>query len=64
MESVPITLEPIVAPISTVVTAPVSEMLPEPVTVPDSVRPLVEPLPLTEVTVPVFEVKPDGLVAA
>jgi hypothetical protein len=64
MLSVPIGWEPIVAPISTVVTAPVSEMLPELVTVPESVRPLVEPVPPTEVTVPVFEVKPDGLLAA
>ena len=36
---------------------------PEVFTVPVSVMPLTEPVPLTEVTVPVFEVKPDGLVA-
>ena len=43
---------------------PPSVILPELVTVPERDRPLVEPLPLTEVTVPVFDVKPDGLVAA
>jgi hypothetical protein len=39
-------------------------MLPDVVTVPERDRPLVEPVPPTEVTVPVFEVKPDGLLAA
>jgi hypothetical protein len=37
---------------------------PDVVTVPVSVIPLTVPVPPTDVTVPVFEVKPEGLLAA
>lgn len=50
-----------VAPAATDVIEPPSVMLPDEVTVPDRDRPLVEPVPLTEVTVPVFDVYPLGL---
>lgn len=39
--------------VATLETAPLSVMLPVDVTVPESVRPLAEPVPATEVTVPV-----------
>jgi hypothetical protein len=48
------------------VTASVPPSVSEPdvVTVPLRLSPLTVPVPPTEVTVPVFEVKPDGLLAA
>ena len=60
----PITTPSIVAVVATEVTEPPSVMLPDEVTVPDKDRPLVEPVPPTEVTVPAFDVKPEGLLAA
>ena len=53
-----------VAPDATEVTEPLRVTVPVDVTVPVSVIPLTVPAVATDVTVPVFDVKPDGLVAA
>jgi hypothetical protein len=54
-----------VAPDATEVTEPLRVTVPVEVIVPPvRLSPLVEPEVATEVTVPVFDVKPDGLVAA
>ena len=58
--SVPVTAEVKLTPVR----VPPRVMLPLDVTVPDRDRPLTVPVPLTETTVPTFDVKPDGLVAA
>jgi hypothetical protein len=46
------------------VIAPPRVKLPEPVTVPDSVKPLTVPVPLTEVTLPLLGVTQDGALVA
>jgi hypothetical protein len=58
--SVPVTCEVSETPES----VPPRVSVPEEVTVPVSVIPLTLPVVPTDVTVPVFEVKPDGLLAA
>ena len=50
-----------VAPVATEVTEPLRVRSPEVVTVPERLRPLADPVPLTEVTVPVLVVYPAGL---
>lgn len=59
----PIVTPSIVAVVATDVTDPLSVMLPDVVTVPERLRPLAEPVPPTDVTVPVLLVYPDGLLA-
>ena len=50
----PIVTPSIVAVVATDVTEPLSVILPEVVTVPERLKPLAEPVPPTEVTVPVL----------